>query len=62
MELDRLLDPGHERDSIVLLAAELLGSSDADRGDDLVGELRERVSDDGRIVLAVDDCERAGSS
>ena len=52
---DRRLDVGGERDAVVLAAAELLGAADEHRRDDVVGQLRERVADDGGVVLAVDD-------
>ena len=53
------LDRGLERDAVVLAAAKLLGAADEHRGDDEVVELLEGLTDDGRIVLAVDDRDRA---
>jgi hypothetical protein len=57
--LDRRVDVRGNRDAVVLSPTQLLRSTDEDRGNDLVGELRERVSNDGRVMLAVDDRERA---
>ena len=56
--LDRRADVVGKRHAVVLAAAQLLRSADEHRGDELVGKLGERVADDGRIVLAVDDRER----
>ncbi len=55
----RRLDGGLERHAVVLSAAQLLDAADEHRGDDEVVELFERLTDDGRIVLAVDDRDRA---
>ena len=54
---DRRLDVVDERDAVLLAPAQLLRAADEHRRDDLVRELGERVTDDGRIVLAVDDRE-----
>jgi len=55
----RRLDGGLERHAVVLSAAQLLDAADEHRCDDEVVELFERLTDDGRIVLAVDDRDRA---
>ena len=47
-----------QRDAIALAPAKLLRSSDEDRRHELVGKLGERIADDRRIVLAVDDGQR----
>ncbi len=52
---ERLLDVCSERDAVVLAAAKLLLSADDDGDDEVVGQLRERVANDGCVVLAVDD-------
>ena len=54
---DRVLDARGERHAVVLAAAQLLRAADEDGGDHVVRELGERVADDGRVVLAVDDGE-----
>ena len=58
-----LADPGvevvDERDAVVLSASELLGTPDQQRRDEIVREVGQRVADDGRVVLAVDDRERS---
>ena len=51
---DRVLERGGERDAVVLAAAQLLGAADEHAGDELVGQLGERVPDDGGVVLPVD--------
>ena len=53
------LDRGLERDAVVLATAKLLDPADEHRRHDEVVELLERLADDGRIVLAVDDRDRA---
>ena len=53
------LDGRLERNAVVLAAAELLRAADEHRGDDEVVELLEGLADDGRVVLAVDDRDRA---
>ena len=60
-QADRLLDAAHDPDSVVLAPAELLGPADEHRADDLVRKLCDRVTDDGCVVLAVDECERTDS-
>ena len=55
--LERRVDVVGERHAVALAAAQLLRSADENRGHELVGKLGERVADDGRIVLAVDDRE-----
>ena len=55
--LERRLDVLRQRHAVALAPAELLRSSDENRRDELVRKLGERVADDGRIVLAVDDRE-----
>ena len=47
-----------ERHAVLLPAAQLLRTADEDGRDDVVRKLGQRVPDDGRIVLAVDDRER----
>ena len=47
----------NERHAVVLAASQLLLSADEDRRDELVRQLRERVTHDGGVVLAVDDRE-----
>ena len=53
------LDRRLERDAVVLAPAKLLGPADEHGGDDEVVELLEGLTDDGRIVLAVDDRDSA---
>ena len=56
MPLQRRLDRRLERHAVVLVAAtELLDSADQHRGHDVIVDLLERRTHDGRIVLAVDD-------
>ena len=64
VERDRILEGGLERHAVVLPAAELLGPTDEDSGDDVVVELLEGVTDDGRVVLTVDDgdCASLGTA
>ena len=56
---DRLLEARGERHAVVLAAAQLLGAADEHARDELVRQLRERVADDGRVVLPVDHRDRA---
>ncbi len=53
------LDRGLERHAVPLGVAELLGAADEHRRDDGRVELRQRLADDRRVVLAVDDRDRA---
>src|SRR5581483_6433819 len=62
VEGDRLLDAGRERDPVALVPAKLLGAAGEHGADELVGQLGERVADDRRIVLPVDDRDRAWSA
>ena len=55
---DRRLDVRHERHAVLLAAAQLLLAADEDRGREFVRQLRERVTDDRGVVLAVDDRDR----
>ena len=55
---DRGLDVGDERDPVVLTAAQLLLPADENGGGEVVRKLRESVTHDGGIVLAVDDRNR----
>ena len=55
---DRLLEAGDQRHAVVLAAAELLGAAGEHGGDELVGQLGERVADDRRVVLPVDHGDR----
>ena len=55
---DRGLDVGGERDAVLLTSAQLLLPADENCGGEVVRKLRERVTDDGGIVLAVDDRNR----
>ena len=55
---DRRLDVRRERNTVVLSPTQLLLAADEHGRDELVGELGERVTDDGGVVLAVDDGER----
>src|SRR5262249_5642624 len=48
-----------ERDAVVLAADELLAPAGEPGADDVVGQRRERVTHDRRVVLAVDDRNRA---
>jgi hypothetical protein len=57
---DRLLQTGRQQHPVVLLAAQLLRPADADGGDEVVRQLGERVADNRRVVLAVDDRDRPG--
>ena len=56
---DRLSDARVERHAVLRVPAELLGAADEHRADDLVRKLCDRVTDDRRVVLAVDECERS---
>ena len=58
MRRDRLLDVEGQRDAVVQVSAQLLGPADEHGGHDVVGQLRERVAHDGRVMLAVDEGER----
>ena len=58
VRLDRGLDVQRQRHSVLLAAAQLLLSAHEHGGDELVGELLERVAHDGGVVLAVDYGER----
>lgn len=60
--VDRLGDRGDERHAVVLTAAELLGAADENSGDHPVVEKVERLRDDGRVVLAVDEGDRPASA
>ena len=51
---DRRLEVGAERHAVVLAAAQLLRAADEHGGDEVVGQLGERVADDRRVVLPVD--------
>ena len=48
----------HERDSVVVAAAQLLGPAHEQRRDDVVGQRRERIPHDRRVVLPVDQDDR----
>jgi hypothetical protein len=52
-----VLERGQERDAVLLAAAQLLGASGQPGAHDLVGQPGDRVADDGRVVLPVDDHE-----
>ena len=54
----RLVQRLHERDAVILAAAQLLRAADEDRADELVRELGERVAHDVSVVLAVDERDR----
>ncbi len=49
----------HERDAVVLAAAQLLGPAEHDRGHDVVRQRRDRVAQHRRVVLAVDEGQAA---
>ena len=55
-----LLEALGERHAVVVAPAQLLGPADEQRGDERVRKLDQRVADDGRVVLSVDDRECAG--
>ena len=55
---DRGLDVGGERDAVVLTSAQLLLPADENGGGEVVRKLRESVTHDGGVVLAVDDRNR----
>ena len=57
--VDRSLHVRSERDAVVGVTAQLLRATDEDGGHDIVRQVGERVPNDGRIVLTVDDRERA---
>ena len=60
MQRHAFLDARDERHAVVLLPPrELLGTARDERGDELVGQLGERGSDDRDVVLPVDDRERS---
>ena len=48
-----------EDDSVIRVAAQLLGASDEVCGDELVRQLLQRRPNDRRVVLTIDQCERA---
>ncbi len=52
---DRILQVVRERNAVVVAASQLLGPADEYRCRNLVWQRRERVADDGRVVLAVDE-------
>ena len=56
---DCRLDVGDERNAVVLSPAQLLLAADENGRDELVRQLRESVTHDGGVVLAVDDRERS---
>ena len=55
---DRRFDRGRERDAVALSPAQLLGAADEDAGHDLVRQLVERIPNDRRVMLPVDDGDR----
>ena len=54
---DSRLHVGHERNAVLVPAAELLLTADEHGRDEVVRQLGERVTDDRGVVLAVDDGE-----
>jgi hypothetical protein len=60
MDGDRLLQAGGERDAVAVRSSKLLDAADEQCRDEVVRELGERVVDDRRVVLPVDDRERSG--
>ena len=52
------LDVRCERDAVVLASSQLLLPADEDRRGEVVRKLRESVTDDGGVMLAVDDRDR----
>jgi hypothetical protein len=57
--VDRGLHVRSERDAVVRVPTQLLRAADEDGGHDVVRQVGEGVPDDGRVVLTVDDRERA---
>ena len=51
---ERQIEVGRDGDAVVGVLAQLLGSADDVRGDELVRQLLESRAHDGRIVLPVD--------
>ena len=58
MRGDRGLDVGGERQPVLLTSAQLLVPADENCGGEVIRKLRESVTHDGGIVLAVDDRNR----
>ncbi len=56
---ERLVEVAVDRHAVLVPATQLLLAAGEPGAGDLVGQRRERVPDDGRVVLAVDHHERA---